>query len=345
MRHDRTTMNREHSVVNENRASGNRIGRRKWATPLGYAGLIAVVAILPLLITTSYWLHVLILYMIYAIVATSFRTISISGQLPLAHATFMGIGAYIAGMTSKLLGWPPWMSMPAGALVAAAIGTLTAYPLARLRSLYYALGSLFLGMALVYVIMAPERWTGGRPGLAGIPVLFGGSKIPIYYFCLFLTALCLFALHRFEYSRIGTSLRAIAQSHSVASSVGINEVFYRVFAVGVGCFFAGLSGSVYAHYNGVLSYTSFNLMATLWIVIYVLVGGVGRFSGPIVGSALLFIVPEVFRDLRDYVPYLSAGILLVVVYLMPQGLVTLPGLVGSWFIQRWQKQPKSSVGM
>ena len=72
----------------------------------------------------------------------------------------------------------------------------------------------------------------------------------------------------------------------VAGSVGINEVFYRILAVGVGCFFAGLAGAIYAHYNTVISYTSFNLMATLWIVIYVLVGGIGSFAGPIIGTAL-----------------------------------------------------------
>jgi branched-chain amino acid transport system permease protein len=78
-----------------------------------------------------------------------------------------------------------------------------------------------------------------------------------------LTVFSLFALYRFEFSRIGTNLKAIAQSHLVASSVGINEVFYRILAVGVGCFFAGLAGATYAHYNTVISYTSFNFSSTV----------------------------------------------------------------------------------
>ena len=97
----------------------------------------------------------------------------------------------------------------------------------------------------------------------------------------------------------------------------------------VGCFFAGLAGATYAHYNTVLSYTSFNLAATLWIVIYVLVGGIGSFAGPIVGTVLLIVVPEIFRELKAFVPHVSAGILLLVVYLMPQGLVSLPRIIGS----------------
>ena len=299
-------------------------------------GIIAFMVLLPILVTTPYWLHVLILTLIYTIVTVSFRAIAISGQLPLAHAAFMGIGAYFAGMTSKLLGWPPWITIPMGGIVAGGFGAITAYPFARLRSLYYALCSLFLGMAIVYAIIAPRVLTGGRPGLSGIPVIFGTSRISFYYFSLGLTTLCLIALYRFESCRIGITLKAIAQSHLVAGSVGINEVFYRILAVGVGCFFAGLAGSTYAHYNGVLSYTSFNLMATLWIVIYALVGGIGSFSGPIIGTALLFIVPEVFRGLKDLVPYISAGILLIVVYLMPRGLVGLPELATTW-ITRYTK--------
>jgi len=309
-------------------------GVRNWAKPALYGGLIVIMCLLPLFASSPYWLHIFILTLIYIIVAVSFRTISISGQFPLAHAAFMGIGAYFSGMTSKLLGWPPWLTIPLGALVAAGIGALTAYPFARLRTLYYALGSLFLGMAIIYAIIAPRDWTGGRPGLSGIPLLFPGSKVLFYYSCLGLTLLSIFTLYRFEFSRIGTTLKAIAQSHLVASSVGINEVFYRILAVGVGCFFAGLAGSTYAHYNTVISYTSFNLMAMLWIVMYVLIGGIKDFAGPIIGTALLVLVPEFFRELKTFVPYISAAILLIVVYLLPQGLVGLPKLIWSAYLER-----------
>jgi branched-chain amino acid transport system permease protein len=129
----------------------------------------------------------------------------------------------------------------------------------------------------------------------------------------------------------------------VAGSVGINELFYRILAVAVGCFFAGLAGATYAHYNTVLSYTSFNLAATLWIVIYVLVGGIGSFAGPIVGTVLLIVVPEVFRELKAFVPYVSAGILLLVVYLMPQGLVSLPRVIGSWIRARTHEDAGGGV--
>jgi branched-chain amino acid transport system permease protein len=301
------------------------IGRKKWATPAIYAGLVVIISLLPLFISSPYTLHILILTFIYIIATVSFRTITISGQFPLAHGAFMGIGAYLAGTASRWLGWSPWLTIPLAALGSAGIGMLIGYPFARLRALYYALGTLFFGIAITNIIIAVGDWTGGWTGLAGIqPLISTTSKIPYYYFFLGLTLLSLLALYRFELCRIGTILKAIAQSHLVASSVGINEGFYKILAVGVGCFFVGLAGAGYAHYNTVLSVTSFNLSATLWIVMYVLIGGIDSFAGPIIGTTILLIIPEVFRNLKMYSPYVSAGVLLIVLFLMPNGLVGLP---------------------
>jgi branched-chain amino acid transport system permease protein len=217
---------------------------------------------------------------------------------------------------------------------------LIGYPFSRLRALYYAMGSLFFGIGVVQIIYAGGKWTGGYSGFTNIPPLLPGvtSKVPYYYFFLVLVLVSVIALYRFEFSRIGVSLKAIAQSHLVASSVGINEGWYRILAVGVGCFFAGLAGAGYAHYNLVLSGVSFGFLATLWLVMYVLIGGIGSFAGPIIGTFILILIPEFFRDLKMYAPYISAGILLIVVYLMPQGLVGLPQLIRSRIVERRRRE-------
>jgi branched-chain amino acid transport system permease protein len=314
------------------------IAQRKWAKPAAYAGLVVIVALLPLLIDSRYMLHVLILIFVYTIAAVSLRTITISGQFPLAHGAFMGIGAYLAGMASRWLGWSPWLTIPSAAIVTAGIGMLIGYPFARLRALYYAMGSLFFGIGVVYIIYAGGQWTGGYAGLINVGSMFGTSKISYYYFFLGLAVASLLALYRFEFCRIGINLKAIAQSHLVASSVGINEAWHRVMVVGVGCFFAGLAGATYAHYNTVLSPASFTFMATLWLVMYVLIGGIDSFAGPIIGTVILVLIPEYSRGLKEFSPYLSAVLLLIVVYLMPQGLVSLPRLIRSAFTKRREEK-------
>jgi branched-chain amino acid transport system permease protein len=310
------------------------IVQRKWIKPAAYAGLVVIIALLPFLISSRYMLHVLILIFVYTIAAVSLRTITISGQFPLAHGAFMGIGAYLAGMASRWLGWSPWFTIPSAAIVTAGIGMLIGYPFARLRALYYAMGSLFFGIGVVYMIYAGGQWTGGYAGLINVGAMFGTSKISYYYFFLGLAVVSLLALYRFEFCRIGINLKAIAQSHLVASSVGINEAWHRIMVVGVGCFFAGLAGAGYAHYNTVLSPASFTFMATLWLVMYVLIGGIDSFAGPIIGTVILVLISEYSRDLKEFSPYLSAVLLLIVVYLMPKGLVSLPRLIKSAFTER-----------
>lgn len=97
---------------------------------------------------------------------------------------------------------------------------------------------------------------------------------------------------------------------------------------------SGLGGAIYVHYNATVSPTSFNMIATLWLFMYVLVGGIGSFVGPIIGTFLLIMIPEFVRELKVFVPFISAIKLLIVVFVMPQGLVGLPKIVGALFTVR-----------
>jgi branched-chain amino acid transport system permease protein len=293
-----------------------------------WAGLFIILLMIPLFIKSPYLIHIFNLTFIYIIVAVSFRTIMTSGQLPLSHAGFMGVGAYTSAVAAIWLEWTPWITIPFGALVAMGIGVIMGYPFARLRTVYYAMISLFFGILIISSVKAFESWTGGAAGLTGIPTLLGFSKIPYYYFFLGLTSVCLLVLHRF-----GLTWKAIAQSYQVAASVGINEARYRILASAIGCLFSGLAGATYAHYNGVIGITSFSLMSTILLLIYVIIGGIGSFFGPIIGVVLLMTIPELLRGLREYVPYISAAILLIVVYLMPRGAAGLANSLISWFIE------------
>lgn len=311
--------------------------RRNWPKAAVYFGFLFILAILPLFVDSPYTLHIFILSFIYIIATVSLRAITISGQFPLAHAAYMGIGAYLAGMASRWLHLSPWIAIPSSGVLTMLFGMLIGIPFARLRMFYYSMGSLFFGIGILYVIIAGGRTTGGYSGLTGVQPIFIGSKVPYYYMFLGLATVCLIAMYRFEFSRVGDNVKAVAQSHIVASSVGINEAWYRILAVGVGCFFVGIAGAGYAFYNMVVSPTSFNFMATLWLVMYVIIGGIHNFAGPIVGTFILILLPEYFRGLKTYSPLLSAAILLLVVYFIPDGLISLPGMIKSWYTKRRER--------
>ena len=291
-------------------------------------GLVAVLAAIPLFVKSIYFLHIIILVYIYVIAASSLRTIAISDQLSLGHAGFMGIGAYTSAVLAKQLGWTPWLTMPLGGVATMVVAIIVGYPFSRLRTFYFSMVSLFFGMGILAVNTIFSRFTGGYYGLAGIPPLFTGSKVPFYFFFLGLMVLSLLFLYRFESCRIGTCLKAVAQSHEVAASVGIDESGYRVLALAVGCFIVGLAGAGYAHYNLVLSESSFDLLASINLMVYMVVGGIGSFAGPIIGAAVLVVVPEMFRGLKMFTPYVFAGIVILTIFLIPQGLVGLYEKIG-----------------
>ncbi|GAI34498.1 unnamed protein product [marine sediment metagenome] len=207
---------------------------------------------------------------------------------------------------------------------------IVGYPFSRLRALYFSMLSLFLGMGIVAMLGVLSKFTRGDAGLVGIPPLFALSKTPYYYFFLILTIASLLVLYGLEHSRIGTTWKTIAQSYLVASSVGINEARFRILALAIGCFFAGLAGAGYAHYNTVLTISNFGFLPSINLLIYMLLGGARSFAGPIIGTAVLVIVPEFIRGLQTYVPIIMGAIMLLVVFLMPNGVAGLLKQLGLW---------------
>ncbi len=289
-----------------------------------------------------YFLNVCILILTYIIATSSLRTVYISGQSSVGHAAFMGIGAYTSAILSMRLGWTPWVTIPIGALATAVVAICAGYFFSRLRAVYFSMVTVFFGVATEACIRIWVSMTGGRAGLVGFHGLgvlsipgvahidFDASKVPYYYFLLILAFLTLLVLYRIERSRTGMNWAAIAQSPVVASSIGISEIKYRVLAFAIGCFFAGLAGAAYGHYAGVLSSSSFSLMPSIYLVIYMLLGGMNYFAGPIIGVVVLVALPEALRSLKEYTPFVFGGIMLIVIFLMPQGLAGVIKSAG-WF--------------
>lgn len=288
-----------------------------------YLAVVVILALLPIFIKSPYTYHIFILTFVYITATSSLRTLAISGQVSMGHAAFMSIGAYTSAVLARYVDLSPWLTMPLGALATMLVAVLVGFPFSRVRTIYFSMVSLFFGIGVLSINSIFGKYTGHINGMIGIPPLFVGSRVPYYFFFLGLMVVCLIILWRFETCRIGVCLKAIDQSHEVAASVGISETKFRVLALGVSCLVVGLVGAGYAHYNMVISYSSFNLLASINMLVYMLIGGITSFAGPIIGTAVLFMVPEIFRQLKEYTPFLFAGILLLVVFVMPQGLVGL----------------------
>lgn len=306
---------------------------------LPYGILLLIFLLLPMVLNTSYWIGVLIMVLYKVVGSVSLRTISLSGTLTFAHGAFIALGAYCGGILAKSFALPPVVTILAGGLFAMVVSVITGLPFVRLKGMYYSMASMFMGVTVAYIIKA-MKITGGYHGLTQIPKLLQ-NDIVCYYVFLAITVVLLVVLYRFEFSRIGTTLRALSQSQDVASSIGINATFYRLLAVGMGSFCAGIVGAAYGLYSTVLSPTNYDMTFSLWLLMYMLIGGEDYFIGPIIGAIIFVLIPELGRDLSAYAPFLTGACTLLVAYLLPGGLAGIPALIRK---TRAKRQDNSKEG-
>ncbi len=307
---------------------------KRLSKALGSLALIAVLCLAPLFIKQNYVIHVLIVSGLAIILASSLRFVFLGGQLSLAHGGLVSLGAYFSTLTVMNLGFSFWLALPLAGIFVLAVSFLIGYLFTRLKGFYFAMVTMFLTMV---VQLVAEQWrglTGGTSGLTNIPrpsavgFLDFDSRVDYYYLMLAITVVSLLIMYSLENSRLGLTLASVRESEALARSVGVNTRFYKVLTFATGGFFAGVVGSFYAHYYTALSPSSFTFMLSINVLIYMVVGGRLRFAGPILGAFVLTVVPELGRSLQAYQPFIVAAVLLVVIIFMPQGLVSLPKLVG-----------------
>jgi len=159
----------------------------------------------------------------------------------------------------------------------------------------------------------------GIPRPSGIPA----GKTAYAYFASLVLLITLTALYRFEFSRVGRIWSAIRDSELRSKCVGIQTVYYKLFAFGVSSFFAGVAGAVYTHYVGFIAPTDFTIWQSIYAQIYMIVGGAAVFAGPILGSVFLSVLSEFIRAAGPLQSVIYGLLLTVVMLFLPGGLISL----------------------
>ncbi len=301
--------------------------------------LLLAVALLPFVLRgNSYYLHVYTICAFNVILASSLRAMATTGQMSIGQAGFMAIGAYTSAVLVMKAGLPVCLSVLAGGVAGTLLAALIGFPLSRIRTVYFVTVTMFLGEIIRLAIFEWSSLTGGSTGLMGIPglgkgTLFGAftidfsNRLQFAYLMLIVVLFVLLILYNIHRSHAGTVFAAIGQEESLSSSLGINVARHKVLIFCVGCFFTSLAGGLYAHYMTVLNPDAFGIFTSLYILIYVVVGG-KKFSGPIIGAIILTLIPEFFASLKEYQPYVFVLVLFLIVFLLPGGLVDLPRRIG-----------------
>ena len=287
----------------------------------------------------KYWVSVLTVLAINAIVLMSFRLITTAGLWSFAHVVMMGLGSYTSAfLTVKYFDWPFWLVLPLGGLAASLFALIVSYPLLRTKGFFFFLTSFAAGEAMrqawVRFKNPFESYLGISPVMR--PILFGAvaSTLQYYYVVLTVAFLCLFILYQMDKSRTGDTLKAIALNENMCKSVGINVWRYKTLALVVGSFFAGIGGVLFAHHNIVVAPGDFTTVYMFKFVGFALVGGTATFGGPLVGLVLLTLVTELSRDIPEWVPFIYGVVIIIILLFLPGGLGSLPRRMSPLF-KKW----------
>lgn len=235
------------------------------------------------------------------------------GLLSLGNAAFMGIGAYASALATMHLGAPFEAAVAIGALLPALVAVAIGMPTLRLAGVYLAMATLAFG-EVVRVALLNMEITGGPLGLNGIP-----QKTEGWHILLALSVLVVF-FARLRRSKFGRSLEAIREDETAAAVMGIDVARYKLFAFVMGAVIAGMAGALNAHYTFFLSPREYGFDPAVDILTMAVLGGTASFIGPMLGAAILTLLPEVLRFLDDYRLAVNGLILIIVTVYLPRGL-------------------------
>lgn len=252
----------------------------------------------------NYIFHLLNIIGIFSILAISLNiALGYTGLFNIAHAALWGIGAYASGLITLKLGLPFWLGLLMSGVIATIFSFLLGLSVLRVKGDYLALVTLGFGVIVVDVARNWVELTGGPRGLPGIPYanIFGlNISTPFSYFVLILILLSFtyFVLKKIVQSPLGRILKGIREDEVAASTLGINIKFYKIHAFIISSFFAGIAGSLYAHYLGFIDPNRFTIMESFLIISMVIIGGSASLRGPIVGAIIFILLPETLRYLE-----------------------------------------------
>ena len=262
--------------------------RTHWAL----LGVLALILLTAPLYWGNYWLGVANLICITIIAATGLNILTgCCGQLSIGHAGFIAVGAYTAAVLTNRLELPFLVGLICAGLAAGLIGMIFGIPSLRVKGFYLAISTIAAQFIIIWVINHWTSVTGGFDGISVPPASIGGitfvTQASQFYMILVITVLVVFLAKNLARTRVGRAFVAIRDNDLAAEVMGINLFRYKLVAFFVGCFLAGIAGSLLAHWIGFMNAENFTLMDSILYIGIIIIGGLGTTLGPILGAIFI----------------------------------------------------------
>ena len=289
---------------------------------------VVAFALLPLLLK-SYGVYLCTLFCVMLMATYGLNlTVGYAGQMSLGQAAFYGIGAYIAAISLKA-GVPFFVVLPVAAVACFMIGLALGFPALRVQHHYLAFATLGFNI-LVYLVMRNEETiTGGTFGISGIPrpsvfgISFDGT-LAFFWFTLFFTVALIALLWWLLRSPWGRAFAALRDNPIRAESLGINITAYTLLAFAIGAACAGIAGVFFAALVQFVEPAPFHFSASLMMLLAIIVGGSGRFFGPVIGTVIIVLLPEWLRFMQNwYLAVFGFAVVALMIWL-PGGILSIP---------------------
>jgi branched-chain amino acid transport system permease protein len=274
----------------------------------------------------SYILEILTNSFFYIVLCLGLNiVVGFAGLLDLGYAAFFAVGAYTTGILTSHYGWNFWLTIPAAVVFSILAGVIIGGPTLRLRSDYLAIVTLGFGEITRIVARNLKDITGGASGLIGInrPSIFGLELYQIhhYYYAFFvLVVLAVFVSYRLQHSRLGRAWQYVREDEDAAEAMGIDRVAIKLYAYIIGAVFAGIAGCFFAAKMTAISPETFQFMQSATILMAVVLGGMGKIPGMIIGALALILFPEVFREIGSMRMLVFGVVLILMMIFRPQGM-------------------------
>ena len=289
---------------------------------------ILIALLLPLVVRDEYYLMILTLCLIWAILASSLNLIlGFTGQACLAQGAFFGIGAYANTLLMIKMNFSFWAALPVAIAITGVFGFFIGLVALRTSGAYFAICTMMFNIIVTTVIDRWESLTEGPRGIMGIPVPSGfglidfQSRTAFYYLALAGLLLTLLIVYQLMRSMIGKSFLAVRGNEELAQAVGINIRQSKVVSFTLSTMLAGLGGCLYASYLGFISPDASNFMVSFTALINVIIGGMATLAGPIVGTIIITFMMEYFQTFVEYATLMMGIVLLIFIIYLPGGII------------------------
>jgi ABC-type branched-subunit amino acid transport system ATPase component/ABC-type branched-subunit amino acid transport system permease subunit len=270
----------------------------------------------------SYYVFIMATLALTAVVGIGLNVLlGLTGQVSFGHVGFYALGAYSVAILTVGAGWSFAAALVVAALVSGLVGALLALPALRVRGPYLAMVTIAFGFIIEHAAVEWRAVTGGQNGIMGIPAPGGIGERGVALASLALAALATLTFAWLSRSRWGAAMRAVKDSELAAESIGLNPVTIKTAAFTLSAIYAGIAGAFFAPLSGFVTPSTFAFSQSILFVLVVIIGGAGSVAGPLVGAAIVVLLPEALAGLAEYRLLFFGALLLAVLWAAPDGVV------------------------